>query len=47
MCFGMVGYDHSDEQSFKPSVDSTKEVAYGSAYVFGYLARDLVCTTDV
>ena len=43
----MVGYDHSDEKSFKPLVDSTKEVEYGSAYVYGYLAKDLVCTTDV
>lgn len=50
-CEGMEGYDHSDEKSFRPVRNYYGEVVrdeikYGSGYVSGFHAKDLVCTTE-
>lgn len=46
-CDGMDGgYDYSDEESFQAVPRSSKEIVYGSAYVSGFQANDLVCTTS-
>jgi hypothetical protein len=39
------GYDYTDEESFIPVQNSNDDITYGSAYVSGYKAYDLVCTT--
>jgi hypothetical protein len=40
------GYDYTDEVSFKPIKSSEDSITYGSAYVEGFKARDLICTTS-
>jgi len=39
------GYDYSDEESYTKLKNSSMDITYGSAYVSGFNARDLVCTT--
>ena len=45
-CEGMVGYDHTDEESFDPLPNSYQDITYVSGYVSGYLANDLICSTS-